>query len=320
MHSIYGVENPLMDIIAHVDQSFLDRFAKRPGTMHLVEYSEIEALLREIPVGRKIPGGSAANTMRGIAFLGAREEPPVFNGAVGRDEMGEAYCRSIEEAGIVPAIAWKASPTGVSLILVRPDGERTMNTCLGACRDFQPEDLDLRRLSQSRMLYMTGYLWDTDNQRRSAEMAAEIIRSSAMRAEIAFDLADPFVVRRYGDSFRAWIPGNVDVLFGNREELALLTGTDCAEDCVGEAAKLAPLVVMKVGEDGCYVGGEAHGCVHIPGFPVKPVDTTGAGDAFAAGFLHGRLAGRGLEECAARANSLASRIVGVEGCDYSRLR
>jgi len=319
VHSVYGVENPLMDMIAHVELSFLSRFGKKPGTMHLVENAEIEALLREVPARRLIPGGSAANTMRGIAHLGAGDEPPLFNGAVGRDQTGDAYCRSIEEAGVAPAIARKRTPTGVSLILVTPDGERTMNTYLGACRDFQPEDLDLSRLARSRMLYLTGYLWDTDNQRRSAHAAAEAFRAGVKGGEIAFDLADPFAVRRYGEAFRSWIPGNVDILFGNKEELSLLVGTDCAEDCVGLAGQLAPLVVMKAGENGCYVGGREQGCLHAPAFTVKVVDTTGAGDAFAAGFLHARLAGRGLEECATLANRLASRICGVEGCDYSQL-
>ena len=334
MYSLYGVENPLMDIIAHVDYGFLSRFAKQPGTMHLVEYSEIVALLKEIGSFHTAPGGSAANTARGIAWLAGpagRElsrsvlgaaavspddsAPPVFNGAIGNDPTGDDFAGRMEGEGVTTVLVRKGTPTGTSVILVTPDGERTMNTYLGACRDFEPADLDLARLADSRMLYLTGYLWDTDNQRRAAEKAAAFARSRGRGTSIAFDLADPFAVRRFGDLFRAWIPGNVDILFGNREELAILMGSTCDEDCVSEASALAPLVVMKAGEKGCLVGWDGK-CELVPGVPVHVVDTTGAGDAFAAGFLSGRLSGHDPLQCARLANRVASRIVGVEGCRY----
>ena len=285
MYSLYGVENPLMDIIAHVDYGFLSRFGKQPGTMHLVEFAEVTALVKEIRTFHTMPGGSAANTTRGIAWLGgaagrALSQPflgvpddssavpaaPVFNGAIGTDSTGNDFAARLEEEGVRGALVRKATPTGTSVILVTPDGERTMNTYLGACRDFQPADLDLEKLSASRMLYLTGYLWDTDNQRRAAEKAAAFAREGNRGVPIAFDLADPFAVRRYGDQFRAWIPGNVDILFGNREELAILMGSACDEDCVSEASALAPLVVMKAGEKGCLVGWEGH-CELVPGVP-----------------------------------------------------
>jgi sugar/nucleoside kinase (ribokinase family) len=323
-----------MDIIAHVDYEFLSRFKKQPGTMHLVEYAEVTALLREIRSFRTTPGGSAANTARGVAWLtgaagrelcasilgreGAPQggiTPPVFNGAIGKDRTGDEFAARMETEGVRTALVRKATPTGTSVILVTPDGERTMNTYLGACRDFEPVDLDLERLSASRMLYLTGYLWDTDNQRRAAEKAASFARENGQGISIAFDLADPFAVRRYADQFRAWIPGNVDILFGNRDELAILMGSGCDEDCVSEASALAPLVVMKAGEKGCLVGWDGK-CELVPGVAVRVVDTTGAGDAFAAGFLFARLAGADPLASARLANSLASRIVGVEGCRY----
>jgi sugar/nucleoside kinase (ribokinase family) len=339
VHSLYAVENPLMDIIAHVDYAFLKRFGKQPGTMHLVEYAEVEALVREVDSYRMIPGGSAANTARGFAWLAGpagrpmREEilghgqqeglpPALFNGAIGRDERGDEFSRRIEEAGVHASLVRKGTPTGTSVILVTPDGERTMNTFLGACREFGPEDLDLPLIDDSRVLYLTGYLWDTDNQRRAAEAAAARARgargarkSASGGALVAFDLADPFAVRRYAEQFRAWIPGKVDVIFGNRDEFTLLTGASCDEDCVGAAAGLAPLVVMKVGEKGCLVGSEGS-LEPVPGFPVDLVDTTGAGDAFAGGFLYGLLAGADPLTAARLANRLAARVVGKEGCSF----
>ncbi len=328
MYSVFGVENPLMDVLAHVEYDFLRRFGKQPGSMHLVDHDEIEVLLRELPSFRTLPGGSAANTARGLAWLagpggqevlgqftglsadGAGRLPPVFNGAVGRDATGDQFEQLMTESGVSTSIVRKETPTGTSVILVTPDGERTMNTYLGACRDFGPQDLDLPKLAESRMLYLTGYLWDTAGQDAAARKAAE-----SGKALVAFDLADSFAVRRSGDAFRSWIPGHVNVLFGNRDEIGILTGASCDEDCVVEAQKYAPLIVMKIGEKGCLLG-QGGKFELVPGVPVKMVDTTGAGDAFAAGFLFGMLQGAEPVVCARLANAIASRIVGREGCSY----
>ncbi len=331
--SIFAVENPLMDVIAHVDYDFLRRFGKQPGSMHLVDHDEVETLMRAVPSFRTMPGGSAANTARGVAWLsspagrGVLEEfgtltptgpgpaQPVFNGAVGQDPLGDQFVDRIREAGVSPSIVRKPTPTGTSVILVTPDGERTMNTYLGACRDFGPQDLDLSKLARSRILYLTGYLWDTAHQEAAARAAATARGERPERSILAFDLADSFAVRRSGDAFRSWIPGNVDVLFGNRDEIAILTGASCDEDCVREAARFAPLIVMKIGEKGCVIGQKGSYEV-VPGVPVEVVDTTGAGDAFAAGFLFGMLLGAEPMLCARLANSIASRVVSREGCSY----
>jgi sugar/nucleoside kinase (ribokinase family) len=317
--SVYGVENPLMDIIAHVDFSVLKVLDKKPGTMNLVDFAEIERLLAGVSDYHTMPGGSCANTIRGIAWLNRASviPAPVFNGSVGRDDTGDAYVRSIEEFGVRAAITRKEPATGVSLILVTPDGERTMNTFLGACRAFGTVDLDKDKLAVSKLLHLTGYLWDTENQKKAAEAAVVLAEKKGI--PISFDLADPFAVQKYGAAYLPFIRESVDILFANREELRLLTATACDEDCIDEAARLCPTVVMKVGAKGCYVshGGEIE---HVAGVPTERVrDTTGAGDAFAAGYLFGVLTGKGPAACAALANGLASKIVGVEGCDYQAL-
>ncbi len=337
-YSVFAVENPLMDLVARVDAELLARFGKKPGTMHLVEYPEVEALRAAVGTWRTVPGGSAANTARGVAWLagdggrvlrdrilgraaavqGTAVPPvaqPVFNGAVGRDPVGDEFASLMGAAGVRTSLVRKASPTGTSVILVTPDGERTMNTFLGACREFGPDDLDLDLLEKSGILYLTGYLWDTENQRRAAEKAAATARATGGRIRVAFDLADPFAVERSGDLFRAWIPGNVDILFGNRRELALLTGGDCDDDCVEAAAGTAPIVVMKTGADGCLVSWKGR-VAAVPAATTTLVDTTGAGDAFAAGFLYGLLAAAEPVASARLANALAARVVGVEGCTY----
>lgn len=323
-HSVFGVENPLVDIIARVDAAFLEARGKRPGTMHLIDEAESAALVAAlerpqsgIAAPRTLPGGSAANTLRGVAWLNRDGglAAPVYGGAVGRDSLGDGYLAALRAAGVEPVLVRREARTGTSIILVTPDGERTMNTNLGACRLFRAGDLDLERLARSRVVYLTGYLWDTENQREAAERAADFARSRGI--PVAFDLADPWAVERYQERFRDWVPRSVDVLFANGKELALLTGAGCDEDCMDAARGLAPLVVMKVGAGGCWVGGRNMPRAElVPTAAVKPLDTTGAGDAFAGGWLHGQLSGRGPLECARAANRLAGGIVRVYGCDY----
>jgi sugar/nucleoside kinase (ribokinase family) len=319
MFSVFGVENPLMDIIAHVGFPVLKALGKKPGTMNLVEYEEIESLLSVVSDGKRIPGGSCANTIRGIAWLSRPSgmPAPVFNGSAGGDATGDAYVRAMEEFGVRAAITRKSTATGVSLILVTPDGERTMNTFLGACRAFGLEDLDREKLAASRILHLTGYLWDTDNQRIATEDAVTLAEKKG--TPISFDLADMYAVQKHGTAYLPFIRESVDILFANREELSLLTSTTCDEDCIDAAASLCPTVVMKIGAKGCYVssGGRIE---RVAGIPARRVlDTTGAGDSFAAGYLFGVLSGREPAACAEIANGVASKIVGVEGCDYQAL-
>jgi sugar/nucleoside kinase (ribokinase family) len=229
---------------------------------------------------------------------------------VGQDDTGDQFVQLMNAAGVSTSIVRKETPTGTSVILVTPDGERTMNTYLGACRDFGPQDLDLEKLTRSRILYLTGYLWDTARQDAAARKAA-----GSGSAIVAFDLADSFAVRRSGDAFRSWIPGHVNILFGNRDEISILTGASCDEDCVTEAERFAPLIVMKLGEKGCMLGQNGRNEL-VPGVAVKMVDTTGAGDAFSAGFLYAMLQGAEPIVCARLANAIASRIVSREGCSY----
>jgi sugar/nucleoside kinase (ribokinase family) len=323
-HSVFGVENPLVDFIARVDAAFLAARGKRPGTMHLIDEAESAALVAAlerpqsgIAAPRTLPGGSAANTLRGVAWLNrdGALEAPVYGGAVGRDSLGDGYLAALRTAGVEPVLVRREARTGTSIILVTPDGERTMNTNLGACRLFRAGDLALDRLARSRILYLTGYLWDTENQRAAAEEAAAFARAHGIL--VAFDLADPWVVERYLDRFRDWVPRSVDLLFANGKELALLTGAACDEDCMAAAKAIASVVVMKVGARGCWVGGrDAPRAELVPTEAVKPLDTTGAGDSFAGGWLYGVLRGREPAACARLANAVARGIVGVYGCDY----
>ena len=318
-YSVFGLENPLFDRVAAVADAVVAQTGAPKGTMNLVEHAQMCRVLELAKDFRSIPGGSAANTARAVAALSrARPVPaPVYSGAVGCDPEGEEYDRILRAQGVVTRLACKQQPTGCSVILVTPDRERTMFTFLGACREFGPGDLDRELLARSRYLYLTGYMWDTENQRQAALLAGTTALGEGVR--VAFDLADPFAVRRYRQQYLSWIPAHVEVLFGNREEFRLLLGEGLTDVELAKAAgELAPQAVLKTGAEGCLVN--YFGKVgRVPGFPVRPVDTTAAGDCFAAGYLYGLLRGCSAEHSARLANRLASWIVTVEGCDLEGL-
>ncbi len=183
------------------------------------------------------------------------------------------------------------------------------------CESRLPADSTL--LAASSCLYLTGYMWDTENQRQAVLLAGQVSRKHGVR--VAFDLADAYAERRYREQYLSWIPAHVEVLFGNREEFRLLLGEGLAdEELAGMAGELCPQAVLKTGAEGCVVNffGKVS---RIAGFPVRPVDTTAAGDCFAAGYLYGQLRDFPAERCARLANRLAAGIVTVEGCDLESL-
>lgn len=323
MRPVVGIGNPLMDIIVPVDYATFRDFEAEPGSMNLVESTVTKKIL-SLPFEKtRTPGGSCANTLRGIAYLAGNrydgnrnEKKPYYMGAVGKDEAGDGFLVILAEQGVEPGVALKDTPTGVSGILVTPDHERTMFTHLGACRDFTLEDVNMEAIKESSYLHIAGYMWDTDNQKEAAKAAVSAARKAGVK--VSFDLADPFVVYRYGDELRKWLPGKVDLLFANREELSAMTEEKEDEAIMRIAREYAPFAVMKTGAEGCMLrkGDEV---MKIPGERVSPVDTTGAGDSFAAGFLYALLEGHGTATAGSLANRIASRVVTIEGCNYALL-
>jgi sugar/nucleoside kinase (ribokinase family) len=200
--------------------------------------------------------------------------------------------------------------------MVTPDYERTMFTYLGACEDFDVDDLDFPALSEAAFLHFTGYMWCTEHQKKAIQTAVDFCREKNIR--ISFDCADPLMVKFYKDEFLSWIPGHVDVLFGNREEISEMIGQEGKdEDIARQAGNLADIVIMKIGAEGCIVVHQGK-LLRIPGLKVDAIDTVGAGDAFASGFLYGLLQGRDIETCSILANTLAASIVTVEGCNFMK--
>lgn len=321
MASVYGIGNPLMDIIIRADSGSLRRLSAVAGSMNLVGYEQQQNAIASGTVVRQLPGGSCANTIRGIQWLlrvFGSTNAPAYTGGIGRDRQGVAFETLLDTEGVHPLLAKKSTPTGSSAIVVTPDSQRTMFTYLGACRDLNQGDVDQAAIKSCRIFHTTGYMWDTSNQEVAVKSAVASARSS--QSTISFDVADSFVVDRYRDSLISWIPGNVDILFANRDELARLTGVESEPAAILDAASsLAPTVVMKVGPRGCLVLCD-DGVCEQPAYPAEPTDTTGAGDAFAAGFLFGVLQRLDVVKCAFTANRIAAAICTVDGCNYDALR
>ncbi len=319
MIKLAGLGNPLLDIIMHCDFETLKSLDAVPDSMNLID-SEYSNRLFALPLEKhRTPGGSCPNTLRGVAWLGnhAHEECRVVSmGAIGRDEPGDNFETILEEQGVISALTRKDVATGTSTILVTPDHKRTMFTHLGACREHSRSDVENESIDAADCVHTTGYMWDTGNQRMAAEYIID--RANETGKTVSYDLADPFVVHRFGGILNDYLPGRIGILFANWEELAAMTDKR-DDDAILEAAKrYAPVVVMKTGADGCKV--LDHGdVITVPGDKVSAVDTTGAGDSFAAGFLFGMLKGYSMETCAKIANRIASRIVTIEGCNYGQL-
>lgn len=314
---LYGLGNPIVDLIAHVALDDVKALGAVPGSMNLVDGPRQTAVLESTNAYYRAPGGSCSNTVRAVAFLNRQTEKEgriLYTGCVGGDEDGRLFSTLLERAGVEPILATKSAHTGTSAILVSQDHERTMFTNLGASRELAYDDIDAEAVTSCGIFHTTGYMWDTENQEAATMRAARQCREAG--GVVSFDVADPFVADRYRDKLQRWIPGNVDLLFANREELAsLLERDDEPETLIRAAADLADTVALKVGKDGCLVLNRGE-VVTIPGVVVEPKDTTGAGDAFAGGFLFGLISGETPVECGMIANRLAASVVSVEACDY----
>ena len=320
---VIGIGNPLMDTITHVDYIVIEDLGAEPGSMNLVDLEKLHFIQKLILKSVETPGGSCANTMRGLAWLLNKDEDfsyPVYSGAVGNDSLATRLSDGLNRIGVTPALSKKDNATtGVSAILVTPDNERTMFTYLGACRDYNESDSPISFIDKNPVwVHIAGYMWDTDNQKNAIKYTVE--KALSRHVKISFDLADPFVVERYRDEFLSWLPGKIDLLFANRTELSYLTGSDGEdEEILEKAGKFAETIVMKVGKKGCWVSRKGYS-IHFPCVDIAPpTDTTGAGDSFAAGFLYGIVKGETFHDCADIANRVASGIVTVEGCDYSNI-
>ena len=297
-YHVVAIGNAIVDILSQCDDAFIAQENMAKGSMQLMfSPQEADALYAKMGPGVEASGGSAANTVAGIAAMGGTCG---FVGQVADDQLGEVFAHDIRSAGIRFDTAARAGTptTARCLIFVTPDGQRTMNTFLGASQFLPAAALDRELIADAQILYLEGYLWDPEEPRAAMRAAIEVARKAGRR--VAFTLSDVFCISRHGDDFRKLIAdGLIDILFANEAELIALAQIDPALDDVEAAiAKVSPQVptlVVTHGEKGATA--IQHGTrADVPAEPIEAVvDTTGAGDLFAAGFLHGQAQGRGLE-------------------------
>jgi sugar/nucleoside kinase (ribokinase family) len=305
-YDVLGIGNAIFDILVQTDEGFLSRHGMTKGGMSLIDENRATAIYGDMGPATKISGGSAANTIVGIASLGARA---AYVGKVRDDEIGRLYTHDIRAAGVTfeTRPATNGPATGCSYILVTPDGERTMNTYLGAAQELMPADIDADQVVASAFVYLEGYLWDPKSAKEAFVKAATIAHKA--NRQVALTLSDSFCVDRYRDEFLELMRGGtVDLVFANEAELHSLYQTSDFETALKQLHNDIGLAVVTRSEKGCVVASK-EGVTAVPAFPIeKIVDTTGAGDLFAAGFLFGLSRGVSYEN-AGRLGALAAAEV-----------
>jgi sugar/nucleoside kinase (ribokinase family) len=307
---VTGIGHALVDIIAPCEEQLLEAFSLTKGTMRLTSPEEAAALYDKMGPAIETSGGSAANTCAGIASLGGRAG---FMGKVGRDQFASVFAHDIRSIGVAfnPSETNTGTPTGRCLILVTPDGERTMNTNLGAAAEFAGSDLDSHAVEASQILYLEGYLFDPVEARSAFHTAADLAHVSGTK--VAFTLSDPFCVDRHRDGFRAFIRDRVDIVFANeRELLSLYPGSSFEEACTAISSECTIAAVTR-SEKGSVILEGGH-IVTVPAVRIaKLVDATGAGDLYAAGFLFGLAEGKDLATCGRLGSLAASEVIAHVG-------
>src|SRR5579872_3842864 len=305
-YDVLGIGNAIFDVLVQTDEGSLKRHGMTKGGMALIDGDRAAAIYRDMGPATEMSGGSAANTIVGVASLGARA---AYIGKVRDDQIGRLYTHDIRAAGVAfetkPAAGGPA--TGCSYILVTADGERTMNTYLGAAQDLTPADIDADQIAASAILYLEGYLWDPKSAKEAFVKAAAIAHQAGR--QVALTLSDAFCVDRYRDEFLELMRTNtVDLVFANEAELHSLYQTADFDTALKQLRSDVRLAAVTRSENGCVVASKDE-VKAVPASPIeKLVDTTGAGDLFAAGFLFGISRGAGYEN-AGRLGALAAAEV-----------
>jgi sugar/nucleoside kinase (ribokinase family) len=316
-YDVVGLGNAIVDIIASVDDRFLLNHRIAKGGMTLIDEFRAQELLKELADNRQaltglyeIAGGSAANTLAGLSSLGGRG---LFVGKVFDDILGNVFAQSMAEMGVAfttPA-AREGMSTASCLIAVTPDGQRSMNTYLGACRYLTPDDVNEDQVAQGRVLYLEGYLWDEESAKDASRKAIAAARGAGGR--VALSVSDSFCIGRFRDEFLHLLDRDVNILFANEDEAKALFEEEDFDEIIAAAKKWGGIAALTRSAKGCVIVQED--MVHeIPAAPVSHViDTTGAGDQFAAGFLYGLTQGKGLAACGRLGALAAAEVISHYG-------
>lgn len=308
-YDVLGIGNAIVDVVAGTDDTFLSRHDMRKGAMILVDARTAEAIYAAMPPAGETSGGSAANTCAVAASLGARV---AYLGKVADDQLGTVFAHDIRAAGVhFPSAPLQGgAPTARCMILVTPDGQRTMNTFLGACVAFGEPDVDEALVADASVTYLEGYLFDPPAAQAAFAKAARAAHAAGR--QVALSLSDAFCVDRHRAAFRDLVAGHVDILFANEAEITSLYQVNTFEEATEAARGDVALAALTRSENGSVIvrGRET---VPIKAEPTQVVDTTGAGDAYAAGFLVGLTAGRSLAACGRMGSLAAAEVISHYG-------
>ncbi|HVY83988.1 MAG TPA: adenosine kinase [Caulobacterales bacterium] len=309
-YDVVAVGNAIIDILAQVPEDFLTRESIVKAAMTLIDEARADHLTEAFADPVVAAGGSAANTMTGLASFGGRA---AYIGKVAVDELGRQFTREFRAAGVYFDTPPRPGPPGTarSLIAVTPDGQRSMNTYLGASTLLDPADIDRDLIEAGAITFLEGYLFDRDEAKAAFVKASEIAK--AAERKVALTLSDTFCVERHRDSFRHLVNKHVDILFANEHEILALYETNQLETALEAAEADCELVAVTRSETGSVILSRGER-VNVAPFPVaQVVDSTGAGDQYAAGFLFGYAQGRPLRECGALASLAASEVISHMG-------
>lgn len=304
-YHVIGIGNAIVDIIAYTHDNFLHKRNLIKGSMTLVDSDKAASLYRAIGPSVEISGGSAANTIAGIAALGGKA---AFIGKIGDDAFGEIFEHDVNSLGVTFNTGTKMTdtPTARSLILVTPDAQRTMNTFLGASQMLSPDDVDEMAIKNSLITYLEGYLWDSPDAKQALLKAIKLARGSSR--SVALTLSDTFCVNRYRAEFKNLIETSIDILFANEQEIKTLYEADTFEKAVQEIRDKVGIAILTRSEKGSLIVTEEFQH-YTPAKKVLVADTTGAGDLYAAGFLYALTHGYDLPSCGLLATDCAAEAI-----------
>jgi sugar/nucleoside kinase (ribokinase family) len=307
---VVGIGNAIVDVLANADDELLIKQEMTKGAMTLIDADRAEALYSVMGAAIEVSGGSAANTIAGLASLGARAG---FMGKIGNDQLGGIFRHDIQANGVVfeTPSAKSNTPTARCLIFVTPDAQRTLNTYLGACIEFGPEDVDATLVAHSKVTYLEGYLWDPPAAKAAFLKAAKVARDAGRR--VALSLSDAFCVERHRAEFRELLTEHVDILFANEAEICSLWQVDNFDAALQATRGKCEIAALTRSARGSIIlaGQDVH--IVDAARVTQIVDTTGAGDLYAAGFLYGLTGGREPYDCGRIGAIAAAEVIGHYG-------
>lgn len=308
---IVGIGNAIVDVLSKTDDAFLQSERLNKGAMTLIEEEQAEALYKKMGPGMEMSGGSAANTIAAFAAMGGRAG---YIGKVSNDQLGNVFRHDICASGVqfTTAPLEDGPSTARCLILITPDAQRTMCTYLGACVWIAPSDLDEAMIANAGVTYLEGYLFDRPRAKQTFRRAAEVAHAAGKK--VALSLSDAFCVERHCDEFLDLVEHHVDILFANESEIMSLYKTEDFDRAVQQVKEHCELAALTRSEKGSVIVSKTGEPIIVPAAPVaKVVDTTGAGDMYAAGFLFGHARGFPLAECGYLGSLAAAEVISHVG-------